>query len=236
VIQVLQGEVQVGQATRASLANISVQNDAEGIPAALQDFHWLGGRRPATPPLSIETEGPATFDDLVARPGSLRADVRGLVYRYRLAGTLPLETGARLDKGWITALVRHVSRNDSQLRIVVGARRIQIPPLGSEFPRVVLVNTSRKEVLLGTSRIQSSSSYTFGFARGYHRIGQEEALVFPEEGEENRMPLDDDWLAQAELAFLERELEGSFRTSVHIPDFRTHDTTFDPQDRSALVE
>jgi hypothetical protein len=237
-VWVLESEWRAGPSTRTRLSADGIRIDAEGILAALQGFRWASGQRPSAPPLYLKTRGSVAFDDLVARSGSLRAKISGVAYSYRFAGTIPLQTGARLNRGWVTALVRHISRTDSQLRLVLHCRRVQVGQavLGElQFPRAVLVNTIRKEVLVGTSRVEPLNLDIFGFASGYRSAGQEEAIVFPAEGEDG-LVLDDAWLAQAELAFLQPQPEGWFQWQVHIPNFRMRGTTFDPQARSALVE
>ncbi len=51
----LQGELEVGLATRTAFSSPTVHIDAEGISAALQGFHWAGGQRPAAPPLNMKS-------------------------------------------------------------------------------------------------------------------------------------------------------------------------------------
>ncbi len=238
VIRVSESEWRLGPSARTRLSADGIRIDAEGILAALHGFRWAGGQRPSAPPLYLKTREPVVSDDLVARSGSLRARITGYAYGYRSLGTIPLQTGARLNRGWVTAFVRHISRTDSQLRLVLHCQRIQVGQavLGDfQFPRAVLVNTIRREVLVGTSRAESLSPSAFSFASGYQNIGEEQAIAFPAEGEDGFV-LDDAWLAQAELALLLPEPEGSFQWPVHIPDFRVRGEMFDEQVRSAALE
>ncbi len=229
------GELQVDASTRASLSGPSVRIDAGGILDALPGFHWAGGRSTTAPPLQMETAGPAAFDDLVEKPGSLRGEIHGRVYGYRLAGAVRVEAGVRLDKGWATALVRSVSREGPQVKVVLRSRQIQVGRQDREFPRVVLANSARKEVVAGTSQTRSSSTYSGGLVSAFRRVAQDRVLLFPAEENEGGLLLDDRWLAEAELVFLEPVQKGWFETKIHISDFRTRDITFDPKARSAWV-
>ena len=233
-IRQITGELAPQQGDRAFVfSRSSCKSSAlgRGEEAALPGYRWAGDQRPVPTSIAIRTLGWPTFDTLVAQTGRLNVTARGRAFRYRLAGTLPLAIGARFQKGSAAAMVRRISRSEAELHVTLRDRHVTPSWLAPRpFPRILLVNPARREMLIAGPDENR---------RRFHRMlpgagisGTERTLPFPLElknADEVVTRIGDDWLADAELAFLEWIPAGRFETTLRVEDFRMHDATFTRQ-------
>ena len=102
------------------------------------------------------------------------------------------------------------------------------------FPRCLLVNPARREMVMPgpSEHHRRLSRFVLGGVNGF-----EKTLPFPLEVVnvgQRIARIDNDWLADAELAFLEWVPVGSFQTPLRVEDFRMHDATFARQTAHAI--
>ncbi len=212
---------------RNSCASSALGRGEEG---ALPGYRWAGNQRPEPTPIAIRTLGWPTFDELIAHPGTLSATARGRAFRYRVAGTVPLSVGARFEKGSVAAVIRRISRGEAELHVTLRDRHLPSRLDPRPFPRILLINPVRREMLMAgpdESRKRFHRTLT-----GSGISGTERTFPFPLEltnGDEVVARIGDDWLADAELAFLEWLPAGRFETTLRVEDFRMHDATFTRQ-------
>ena len=124
----------------------------------------------------------------------------------------------------MAAIVGGVSRRSSSVQLDVRARDIAMSaePM---FPRILLVNRRRKEMLEGDSQRRLTVTHRVGMG-GPRVHGLDQRLHFPSPVSHPGVVLDDEWLRDAELAFLGWVPAGRFRTPIEINNFRMVDTTF----------
>ena len=203
-----------------------------GEEAALPGYRWAGDHRPESTSIAIRTLGGPTFDKLIAQTGTLNATARGRAFRYRLAGTVPLSVGARFEKGSAAAVIRRISRDEAELHVTLRDRHLPSRLDPQPFPRILLVNPARREMLMAGPDEIRSLTFLALYLVGSGILGTERTLPFPlklSDGEEGMARIGDDWLADAELAFLEWVPAGRFETTLRVEDFRMHDATFTRQ-------
>jgi hypothetical protein len=224
-IQSLGGELRLDKDTHVALRGEFAPVDAGGIEAAMPGFRWIGNRHLEPATLTLLEAGKTTLDQLLAKPATLAATLEGQLYAYRLAGTLALEPGSRFEKRTAAALVQSVTQRANAVRVVLRVRDMQIPE-NPGFPRILLVNRRRGEMLEGEDQQQSSIARLASLLGPAVISASEQAILFASSSEPNQQSLDQDWLRDAELAFLERVPAGYFRTQIEVKDFRITDKPF----------
>jgi len=213
--------------------NTPLHFDSGAIEAAMPGFRWIGKpRSPEVVSFHATLAGDPGFDDLAEKPTTLRAIVSGGLYAYRLAGIIPLVSGARFQDGATAAIIKGVFRRTSSVELDLRTRRIVIH-VDTGFPRVLLVNRRRQEMIEGDSHDQFNGGHRVGLFSGSAILASEQRLTFPSSRNRDRVNLDDEWLREAELAFLEWVPKGYFRTQIEVNDFRTVDTTITPNAMSS---
>jgi hypothetical protein len=228
----LHGEIQVDRAGGAGIRASSARVEGDGLAGALSGYAWAGGYQPDPAEIKLYTTGPATFDDLVSKPATLQAKVYGQAYSYRVAGATPLKVGARFEQGSFAAVIQRIALGESAVDLVLRCRYIF-----SGFPRMLLVNHGAKEMVEGIHRNQWNQTKPVGFLGTPSVSFEELTLVFPVEFPDANgiVRLSRDWMASAELVFLERVPEGRYETSVRLTNLRTRDSTFEQRPLSAAI-
>jgi hypothetical protein len=202
--------------------------DSGAIEAAMPGFRWIG--KPQSPEVvafPVTLAGGSAFDDLVGKPATLRAVASGELYAYRLAGAIPLVSGARFENGTRAAVIGSISRRPSSVQLDLRTRHI-MTPVDTRFPRILLVNRRREEMLEGDRYDPLNRGHRVSLFSGLLIYASEQRLTFPSSAHRDRVNLDDEWLREAELAFLESVPAGHFRTRIEVNDFRMVDTTITP--------
>jgi hypothetical protein len=212
---------------RVEARNTPIEIKRGGIEAALPGFRWMGRPESFQVVAGLTLGSGSTFERLAGRPATLRGTVGGTLRYYRLAGTIPLTSGARYDGGSTAAIVESVSRHSSTVSLVLRTRSIAGVD-ESGFPRIVLINRKRLEVVEGESQESGSNMRLVGFA-GPIVQGSEWKMGFPFSTQRASIILDSEWLRDAELAFIETVPAGSFNAPIEIEDFRLADATATPQ-------
>ena len=227
-ISAADGNLLIGDETREQVRIGFIPARGGGIEAAMEGYRWLGDKKPAVQPIEIRTLRPESFDDVISKAGTLQANVYGDTYTYRLAGTIPLEVGARFEEG---SVVRRVTDGDAVLHVVLRHRFIGSQLSDVKFHRVLLVNPKRKEMTLGVAHERRRFPASGVSLWGPLVLSREATFAFrlgPQGGDEASV-LRGDWLDDAELFFLEWVPAGRYQTSLQLADFRTRDATFDKQ-------
>jgi hypothetical protein len=209
--------------------NTTVHFDCGAIEAAMPGFRWIGKpRSPEAVSFSLTLAGDSAFDDLVGKPATtLLAVASGELYAYRLAGAIPLVSGARFENGTRAAVIGSISRRPSSVQLDLRTRHI-MTPVDTRFPRILLVNRRREEMLEGDRYDPLNRGHRVSLFSGATIHASEQRLTFPSSANRDRVNLDDEWLREAELAFLESVPAGHFRTRIEVNDFRMVDTTITP--------
>ena len=234
-IESIKGEWRLKDNSQVPVRATFTPAQMQGIEADLGEYRWLAGQQPAPAELELKTMGQTTFDELMSKSGTLEAEVYGQAYSHRLAGKIPLTVGQRFEKGPVVAVIRRINEGDSALHIVLRQRLIQSVFGRVRFPQVLLINDARKEMSLGTRQAGRSFQPSGIFMLGPLIISREETYAFPLGAQDgDALPgSSNDWLADADLAFMEWTSEGRYQTTLRLADFRTRDATFDPQTLSS---
>ena len=172
--------------------------------------------RVPTTALTAMPEG--TYQRLVERRAGLDAQVTLRAYRYTAATRVPLTPGATARVGRSPVTVTAVDRSFDGVVVtirtaVVSGPRRSLLELGNA---VVLYNQARK---VGIYRTQARiSSLWMNFGLFLDRVGTETRRLEFTPGPEtiNRIGLDDQWLAGAELVFLGTEELGTVTRPLKI--------------------
>ena len=186
---------------------------------------WFGRRGPRISPLRVMTVKPELFQDLVGSSGTYIGEARGGRYSYRRLGAVPLRAGTRFHQGSVASIVRSVSTRPTEVLVVLRQRYVGSSLRRDKPPKVLLVNPDEKRALHEISQTAHSVPYSNVLPIAAVNC-VEKTLRYPLElnsGADGRIKIDQDWLAGAELVFLEWVPRGEFRAEFRIENFRIND-------------
>lgn len=236
MVQGVKGELRFPDHSAAKVVAEQFPTPITRVITGLEEFRWLNEHKPPLPVVNLRTRGPAPFDDLIGKSGTLQADVYGQAYLYDLVGTMPLTAGAWFEKGPIAAVIRETSQSEAELRFVLRHRHIQKAFQDVRYPRIALINSARKEMSVVGSTAESFLPPFGVFYWGPVVVSREETYLFPLRSPEGEPLITErEWLADAEIGILEWRSEGRYKTSLRVTDFRTRDAAIDAQARTSSV-
>jgi hypothetical protein len=221
----VEGNLRLDQETDVHFSGITGVVDSGGVEAAMPGFRWIAYLQPNPPTFTVARNGEVSFEELVRKPGVLQATISGELFTYRLAGAIPVTPGARLESREVATIVERVLRRPNSVQVELRVRQVQVPSL-SRFPRLLLINRSRGEMLEGAGQQESSLGDISGLLGPTLMSASKRAFAFNSSTHPIPQDLDDDWMRDAELAFLEWVPAGRFRTGIEINDFRMTDAPF----------
>jgi hypothetical protein len=230
----LDGKLRIDQERHVRFDGYAQMVDSGGVEAAMPGFRWIGyvQREPET--FNVARDGEVSFEEFVREPGALQATIDGELFTYRLAGAIPVTSGARFETREVATIVERILRRPHSVQVELRIRQVQVPS-ASRFPRLLLINRRRGEMLEGAGQQQSSQTDVSGLLGRTMISGWKQTFAFHSSTQPIPQDLDDDWMRDAELAFLEFVPAGRFRTQLEIRDFRITDAPFVQSEASNRV-
>jgi hypothetical protein len=139
--------------------------------------------------------------------GRMAAESAARLWRLEPLAYLPLEPGAGASApGW-AAMLTSVERTEGLLRLTIRLRHIDGSLWPFQPPMPLLVNRVRSQMLSSTDQ-RTKAHHTFAQLLGGKHFQFEETV--------HAYPVDDPWLAAAELLFLHYRPAGRLSATVRI--------------------
>ena len=224
-LRLLTGEFHTARGRHVPQRHTSSEMYGDAAIRTLPEYAWVGRQGPPISRLRVMALKPELFQDLVGSSGAYVGEARGERYSYRRLGAVPLKAGMRFHQGSVSSIIRSVSIRPAEVLVVVLQRHVRTSLRRDKSPKVLLANPDEKQVLREINLNVNQIAYAN--ILGTPSVNcLELTLRYPLElnsGTGGVIKIDRDWLAAAELVFLEWVPRGEFRTEFRIDNFRIND-------------
>jgi hypothetical protein len=152
--------------------------------------------------------------------GVLDANLRMRVLRYVVLASVPLKTGASFTVPARRGTVIEVERSSVGASVTLRDVSAESYPPSYSTPFYLLRNAVRHQAALVTGQVWRRYGATFDVAGRRVRVGSVRLDVVLPPGEAERIGLNDEWLKEAELVWVDLEELGSVTLPLHVDEFR----------------